>query len=774
MSSEDSDGPPGPSMPEETRSQFAGVERTEQPPADLSSRPPSAHQPIPMSEPVPWDRVPDYLPFGLIAFDTQQNVVFSNERSKELLGIGVEECTDIEGWFERTCPNPDYAARVLNSWREHVWRKQLSRTFSLKGADQKLKEIEFTPKLMDDGGLLVTLMDVTEARRKESTLRLGEKKFRTVFVNDPGGLVLVDRTGRILDANPSFEEFTGKSVTELRKMALGECLVPQDGLRLRAAEERMNSTVSGGENDTIEVRFRRNGASSATLPSTRLTICPIRDDEGRTLMGLYFLSGPEEKTETAPPPEPETKNRQSESNGGSQSRELEQSHRQNLALLSLIPDLILLIDRDLNALDVSPPSPESWTGPKVTDAWREAPLQASWPELFEAVRSDSKSVFSGETISCREFQTKKSGPFAVSLTPCGGDRILVRVADISEDQSLRLTARWQETALERLDEPIVLTDLKGTVLAMNPAVISEFGYRKNELLGYGISRLYARGGDAAREFNTRLSKALNEEGKWSGRSEFFRKDGSTGVCRVSFTPVLGEDGRPTALLAIQRPLAEAHDGTDKSLTEGKIDSSDLIHEQMQHRFRNQLQLVTSLFSLEQEAGSDEADSKENSDRWQIRLRVMAEAHAHLHGQDDTVWIDPLIRSISDEVTAVYGCGPGRREVVLSGTDSIRIDAEIATPFSLLIGEILRLALQRTVSTDCPAVFLELFRKSGAELGLVATPGAGGDLFPGATDQALVSMNNLARQLRGRLQMTKSDGTQALTLIFSSGVKPGNE
>ncbi|MDB4657192.1 PAS domain-containing protein, partial [Verrucomicrobiales bacterium] len=178
----------------------------------------------------PWQRIPDALPMGLVVFNSQQDVIYVNSAHQNLLGVSVENFGGIEEWLENTCPNAEYAARVLNSWREHIWRKQLTRTFSLRSADQKLREIEFSAHLMDDGGLLLTQTDVTERRRNESQLKMGEKKFRAVFQNNPGGLLLVDRSGGILDANPVFEAFVGKSVNELRRMTLSDCLVPQDAL----------------------------------------------------------------------------------------------------------------------------------------------------------------------------------------------------------------------------------------------------------------------------------------------------------------------------------------------------------------------------------------------------------------------------------------------------------------------------------------------------------------------------------------------------------------
>lgn len=720
----------------------------------------------------PWQRIPDALPMGLVVFNSQQDVIYVNSGHQNLLGVSVENFGGIEEWLENTCPNAEYAARVLNSWREHIWRKQLTRTFSLRSADQKLREIEFSAQLMDDGGLLLTQTDVTERRRNESQLKMGEKKFRAVFQNNPGGLLLVDRSGGILDANPVFEAFVGKSVNELRRMTLSDCLVPQDALRLRATEEKIaaGSKANQRGNDSIEVRFQRDGESSVTLPTNRLTLCPIRDDEGKTRMGMYFLEMPKGDVSSSHAPTPPVQ----PASDPKLEAELRQSHQQNMALMNLMPDLILLVDGQLKIIDVAPPT-GNWSGKMPQKTWRGEEVGTVWPEFGKELAAQAHKANS-ETTVVTDLEFNEGGStFRFAIAPCENERYLVTVKDTSEFEALKKAgSNWHATAIEKIEEPVLVTDLRGTIRDANPAAESVFGYKRVDLLGRGIAKLYSRDESTAKEFNNKLSAALNKNGSWQGRNKFYRKDGSRGVAELNFSSVKGDSG-PKELLAVHREVVkkEHHSIPNLPPSAAKKGSSDLEHEKMQHRFRNQLQMVTSLFALEND--HDEMDDKlDAGNRWQVRLRAIAQAHAHRYPQDDTVWIVPLIRSISDEVSAVTGRGPGRREVVVHGSDSFRVDAEMATAFSLMVGEIIRLSMKREVRGDGPELFLQLKKKSGSELSLVATSGAGGVLFPKAKDTSLGSLKSLVQQLRGRMQMTQNGGTQALSVIISSGVKLGDE
>lgn len=60
--------------------------------------------------------------------------------------------------------------------------------------------------------------DITERKRLEYALKESEQRYRTLFENSRDGFVVVDKTGRFLDANSAYCEMVGYTLDELRRM----------------------------------------------------------------------------------------------------------------------------------------------------------------------------------------------------------------------------------------------------------------------------------------------------------------------------------------------------------------------------------------------------------------------------------------------------------------------------------------------------------------------------------------------------------------------------
>ncbi len=176
--------------------------------------------------PAPAASVADHLPFGVCVLGRDGEVLSENASLRTLLGFALADAADFEGWLERGCAEETQREVLLREWRENIWRRQLTRTFSLLTDDGLLKEIEFRPRLLPQGHLLLTLTDVTESRRSEDALRATEAKFRALFHENPTGIALVDRTGSLVDANAALEKLIGATRVELRRSRLSDIAQP--------------------------------------------------------------------------------------------------------------------------------------------------------------------------------------------------------------------------------------------------------------------------------------------------------------------------------------------------------------------------------------------------------------------------------------------------------------------------------------------------------------------------------------------------------------------
>ncbi|MGI8605313.1 MAG: PAS domain S-box protein [Verrucomicrobiales bacterium] len=249
-------------------------------------------EPLPAITPPPAVTAPlqvlDDVPFGLVLLNRNGEILFSNQSLAELLGFGLDTVDTIEAWFSRGSSEPEYREQVLREWRESVWRRQLIKTFSLVTAEGLLKEIEVRPRLLKDGNLLLTLTDVTEARRAEDALRASEAKLRALFQECPTGIALSDRNGAVIDANPALEKMLGASRFELRRANLeaffdaNEVQTHRDTLAAMARGERSPAP--------IEVRVTSHDNETRLL---QLVVGSIRNSAGEPVLTSYFVQSVE-------------------------------------------------------------------------------------------------------------------------------------------------------------------------------------------------------------------------------------------------------------------------------------------------------------------------------------------------------------------------------------------------------------------------------------------------------------------------------------------------
>ncbi len=663
-----------------------------------------------------WPALLDELPHGLVILGPKQELRHENAACRQMTGYGIAEQGGIEGWFSALCPDPGHLEKVINSWREHVWRTQLTRTFTLRTADQKPKEIEFRSSLLRDGGITITLEDVTESRRREDSLRHGKLKFRALFTHTRTGTVLVDRTGRIIDANPAFLSLSGIPLKELRLSTLSGLLHPADAAALAAEEDALlqeipEPGVQGAIAREVWLRTRtRQPGRGADSPGGearfRLVYCPVGEAPEPPTMGIYLFESSESEVDRV----------------RSQLRALSKKAQ---ALLNAVPDLIVLIGADGTIIDLAPP-PTRWTELSPDERWRGLPAAEAWPALGsllsrcgEAWGSEGRAVHAELRGSGGE-----AYEFSVTLSPCGEGQILAVVRNLSERRAARERETWQSSAFARAPLPILRLDTRGSILDANAAA--------NGLLGADAAPGVFFSKEGLPEGTTADFLALEQEGKSKGSLVFLQPASKTTASK----PVAEET---------KAPLAGA--------------ASMISRERRQHGFRNQLQLVTSLFSLEPQG----VEAREAFLKWQVRLRSVALACPY----DDagTVWVLALIRDLADEVCSLLGRGPGRREVIVTGDEATTLDAQTSTPFSLLIGELMRLVLSSRQAGPGPELHVHLTGHPDGGFSLKVRPGANRRFIFTDRETEIETLVLLTEQIRGRLEPTDAGNPAKEWVLF---------
>lgn len=352
-----------------------------------------------------WLGVIDELPFAIVIFDSAQQVIHENHRCREIAAFSIVEKGGIEEWLSALCPDREHRSRVLESWHTNIWSNQGTQVFSLRIKDQKLRELEFRSTLNRDGGITVVIEDVTDRLKDEENRIHTKKKYRGLFENTENGTVLVDRTGRIIEANPAFVLLAERSLRELRMSSFSNLLHPRDAALLatpgtskrEASREEVTLECPSGEK-AVGMRPMQIGArDDAPSMTAYLFDSQYRQETAGLKERIGIISG------------------------------------KAVALLNAVPDLIFLVNEDFTIADFIPP-PDEWSELEISDSWRGQKIGQAWPLLGQLLDSSRKQLISENKTVRAELSeaTDKVGSeternFSVTASPGGDGQLLVVV-----------------------------------------------------------------------------------------------------------------------------------------------------------------------------------------------------------------------------------------------------------------------------------------------------------------------------------------------------------
>ncbi len=474
----------------------------------------------------------EQISFGIVLLDPQRNTLYANPEHRHLLGYDVETFDDIEDWIRQAAPNPNHSHTLLEEWRTSVWQQQVTKILSLRTRDGVMREIEFRPRPTSDGGLMLTLFDVTERRRGEEALRSSEAKFRALFQDAGVGIVLEDTTGAIFDANPIFESIIGASRSDLRRSGMQDWVEHSDRPQIGLALQKLDPAEASRRPVTLEIRLVRQDQSQLIA---RTTISRVYDGNERLLYTAYFIQDV-------------TAEREATSN-------FQLAEQQNRALFQAIPDLILLLDSTGRVIDVIPAA----SGMLLNDAAQGIGKRLSEiaPALAEHESRLLQQAIGQDGIVVQEFVQPfadgSSKALTARLARCGTDHVVAVIQVNTDSRDSNNELRRLALTFGLSQDAVIITNLAGKITEWNPAAERMFGYRTEEIIGHGLATLFSPNDRPA--FNNVIADSLTEQGEWGGEVDYFRSDGSQARANVIYYAIdeVG-DGEPTAILGINRPL----------------------------------------------------------------------------------------------------------------------------------------------------------------------------------------------------------------------------
>ena len=296
-----------------------------------------------------------------------------------------------------------------------------------------------------------------------------------------------------------------------------------------------------------------------------------------------------------------------------------------------------------------------------------------------------------------------------------------------------------QQALNQIDECFCLTDERYRIVSVNAAASQLVGLPRRDLVGTDLRHLLGVDTDSLDSGDVRIER-----------------NGTTTVVNLSQTATRNHLGEIVGRVIV------GHDATDARRREerlrGLVSEKNLLVQELHHRVRNTLQLISALVSLKAaRLVSDDAIGvfRDVTERIDLIARVYNDIYAE--GELSRIPLDRALRDVSDRLSTRPGKNAAPMELDL---DPIEVSTERAIPIVLCVAELVANAIQHAYPDGrSGAVRIASERASEKAWSVVVSDdgiGIVGDPPTGAV--GLMLAHELARQIDGSLVTEGGPGT----------------
>jgi PAS domain S-box-containing protein len=414
----------------------------------------------------------------LFVTDLELKFVNVNDAAVRLLGYGKEE--DLIGKSAVDCiAEKDRSKVALDMGKALAAQSSVEiLEYTLLTADGRELDAESNIDILRDCsgqvvGLIITTRDVTERKRMQEAVRASEEKLSIMFESIRDGIVVTDLLGNIIDANEATAAITGYPREKLIGMSGLELISPE--YHQMAAE--VMGKVTEGEQDTASLELKFVTADGAEVDAEFSTAILYNGDREATgFVSIARDIGERKRMEA----------------------ELEKSAEKLRLVIESIGDMLFITDLDLNFSNVNEAAvrqlgyttQEELAGKNAMEPVVEEDRTRVAIELGKAL-AEERGVeiieYSLQAVDGRKFDVEAN---AEILRDCSNMVVglIISARDVTERKQMLEAIRDSEEKLrgifDTIPDGITFTDMQGTILELNEAMLRMYGHsNKEELIG---------------------------------------------------------------------------------------------------------------------------------------------------------------------------------------------------------------------------------------------------------------------------------------------------
>lgn len=325
--------------------------------------------------------------------------------------------------------------------------------------------------------------------------------------------------------------------------------------------------------------------------------------------------------------------------------------------------------------------------------------------------------------------------------------------------------------LDIADDAIISIDQNQRIIVFNQGAEKIFGYSACEVFGQPIDMLLPEGFAAQHRRHVSefaespiAARRMGERGEISGR----RKDGSSFPAEASISKL--DSGGRRIYTVILRDVTQRRAADEK--IRASLREKEVLLQEIHHRVKNNLQVVSSLLSLQSRGVLDE-ETRQQFKESQNRVHSMALIHEQLYQSPSLSQIDypQYIRQLGAHLFRSYRVSSSRIELQ-THIDDLQLSVDVAVPCGLIINELVSNSLKYGFPNGRGGVIrIELRRRpDGQSILTVADNGVGLPEEVGFWNTQTLGLRlvgTLVKQLEGKVEVDRSEGT-SVQVTFQLG------